>query len=296
MAILINQINTGKIQRQLRTIHLTYLPDEEVGGIDGAMKLVISKDFEDLNVGVALDEGLANPLEKYTVFNGERTPWWVKIKATGPTGHGSRFLQSTAVEKLTSVLTKAYELRRAQENLLHNESGCKHSNAKKLGDVLTLNVTVVQAGVTGGVFDGYCLNCVPSEAFAAIDMRIPPSFPLKDVEAILSEWTKEEGLSYEFYTRTNEHCVTSTEDNVWWNSFKDTMAQLKKEIEVEIFPAATDSRFFRQRKLPCFGFSPMSNTPILLHDHNEYINEKVFLDGIAVYEKLILNLANVNKF
>jgi hypothetical protein len=56
---------------------------------------------------------------------------------------------------------------------------------------------------------------------------------------------------------------------------QDTMRSLGKELDVEIFPAATDSRYFRQRGLPCFGFSPMSNTPVLLHDHNEYINEKV---------------------
>lgn len=36
--------------------------------------------------------GLANPGEAYTIFFGERAPWWVKISATGPTGHGSRFI------------------------------------------------------------------------------------------------------------------------------------------------------------------------------------------------------------
>lgn len=55
------------------------------------------------------------------------------------------------------------------------------------------------------------------------------------------------------------------------------MKELGKEIDVEIFPAATDSRYFRQIGIPCFGFSPISNTPILLHDHNEFINEKVLL-------------------
>lgn len=39
----------------------------------------------------------------------------------------------------------------------------------------------------------------------------------------------------------------------------------------EIFPAATDARYFRERGLPAIGFSPMANTPILLHDHNEVI-------------------------
>jgi hypothetical protein len=67
--------------------------------------------WNELNIGLALDEGLANPENKYTVskeqmlvfltaqvFYGERCVWWVKFKATGPTGHGSRFIPRTAVE------------------------------------------------------------------------------------------------------------------------------------------------------------------------------------------------------
>ncbi|BAT89813.1 hypothetical protein VIGAN_06088300 [Vigna angularis var. angularis] len=37
----------------------------------------------------------------------------------------------------------------------------------------------------------------------------------------------------------------------------------------EVFPAATDSRYFCDLGLPAIGFSPMANTPLLLHDHNE---------------------------
>ena len=41
----------------------------------------------------------------------------------------------------------------------------------------------------------------------------------------------------------------------------------------EIFPASTDARFIRAAKFPAFGFSPMRNTPILLHEHNEWISD-----------------------
>ena len=62
-------------------------------------------------------------------------------------------------------------------------------------------------------------------------------------------------------------------------------------MEPEIFPASTDSRFLRELGIPALGFSPMRNTPILLHDHNEYIDEGVFVEGISVYERLITALA-----
>ena len=38
-------------------------------------------EFEALHVGVALDEGLANEGDAFTVFWGERTPWWVIVGA-----------------------------------------------------------------------------------------------------------------------------------------------------------------------------------------------------------------------
>ena len=48
-----------------------------------------------------------------------------------------------------------------------------------------------------------------------------------------------------------------------------------------------------QKGYKAIGFSPMNNTPVLLHDHNEFIDEKVFLRGIEIYEKLIASLANL---
>jgi len=36
----------------------------------------------------------------------------------------------------------------------------------------------------------------------------------------------------------------------------------------------------------------MRKTPILLHDHNEFIEVDMFLEGIRVYESLVPALAN----
>jgi aminoacylase len=46
---------TGK--KHLRDIHLTYVPDEEIGGHLGMELFVNSAEFQKLNVGAALDEG-----------------------------------------------------------------------------------------------------------------------------------------------------------------------------------------------------------------------------------------------
>ena len=44
-------------------------------------KLVNDKElFNSLNIGLALDEGLANETNRFTVFNGERGIWWLKVR------------------------------------------------------------------------------------------------------------------------------------------------------------------------------------------------------------------------
>ncbi|KAL0323347.1 UNVERIFIED_CONTAM: Aminoacylase-1 [Sesamum angustifolium] len=49
----------------LRTVHISYVPDEEVGGFDGMAKFVETKEFKDLNVGFVLDEGQASVNDEF---------------------------------------------------------------------------------------------------------------------------------------------------------------------------------------------------------------------------------------
>uniref|UniRef100_A0A8C6F723 N-acyl-aliphatic-L-amino acid amidohydrolase n=1 Tax=Monodon monoceros TaxID=40151 RepID=A0A8C6F723_MONMO len=83
-----------------RTIHMTFVPDEEIGGHQGMELFVKRPEFQALRAGFALDEGLANPTDAFTVFYSERSPWWVQVTSTGKPGHGSRFIEDTAAEKL----------------------------------------------------------------------------------------------------------------------------------------------------------------------------------------------------
>lgn len=66
--------------------------------------------------------------------------------------------------------------------------------------------------------------------------------------------------------------LTNTDSsNPWWVLLKDAIEKAGGKLhEPEIFAASTDCRYFRRgQRFPAFGFSPMVNTPILLHDHNE---------------------------
>lgn len=84
--------------------------------------------------------------------------------------------------------------------------------------------------------------------------------------------------------------MTSTDDtNPWWSVFEQAIVAVGGKLaKPEILASTTDSsRFMSQRGIPTLGFSPTTNTVILLHDHNEHLQDTVFLRGIKVYESII---------
>lgn len=219
--------------KPIRTVYLSFVPDEEIGGFDGINRLLASDEWKSIQpVGLALDEGLANPKDAFTVFYGERLPWWLLVRAEGSTGHGSRFIKGTAVEKLMTICNKALAFRKEQEEALGHTGGCSHASAKKLGDVTTLNLTMLKAGVPmpsegggqKGKHERYALNVIPTEARAGFDVRINPQTRKEDLQARLEEWCSEEGVSWEvadWTTPLDAHYLTSVdrEKNPWWGVF-----------------------------------------------------------------------------
>lgn len=71
--------------------------------------------------------------------------------------------------------------------------------------------------------------------------------------------------------------------NPWWPVFEESVKRAGGKLgKPEIFPASTDARYFREIGIPAFGFSPMANTPVLLHDHNEVCATKIHLIHQAI--------------
>lgn len=73
-----------------RTVHLSFNPDEEIGGKDGLAAFVNTDLFKSLNVGFGMDEGLASSTEVVDLFYGERNEYWFEVNIPGAPGHGSR--------------------------------------------------------------------------------------------------------------------------------------------------------------------------------------------------------------
>jgi len=289
-----------------RTVYLAFCPDEEIGGVDGVgyfTGLYTNDKSEGMRglhkldppVGVVLDEGLAHPENKAKLFYGERGVWWLRVMAEGNVGHGSRFIPDTAMSKLIRVVNRLLEFRAEEEARLvaaaHAGHTCNHGDPLTLGDVTTVNLTMLKGGVTADGGKTWNLNCIPREAEAGFDIRVSPRMGMEKMTNKLDEWLKDiPGVTYESYFKFNSTESSINPDEFWWGKMSAAFNSAGVEVEKEIFPAGTDSRFYRDCGLPSYGFSPLMNTPVLLHDHNEFVNKDVFLKGIKVYEDILTSL------
>ena len=91
-----------------------------------------------------------------------------------------------------------------------------------------------------------------------------------------------------------ESVLTSVdEENPWFQAMMKAARKQDLELVTRIFPASSDSSYLRNVGVPSYGFSPMPNTPVLLHDHDEFLNENVFLRGIEIFCDVISEMASV---
>lgn len=269
-----------------RTIHVTFVPDEEIGGKDGMEAFVKSLHFKALNAGFALDEGLANEKDAFKLYYGERSPWWIWITATGNAGHGSKFIEPSATLRLLKVLKHFTDFRDSEQARL--ETG-HNSNGQKLclGDVTTCNVTVLKAGVQ--------LNVVHEKAEAGVDMRVSPFTDFPTFRKRVESWIASEPGVTAVWTQDFPYSPPTllTPSNKQWLALQKVALKHAVALDPEIFPAATDSRFLRLAGIPAFGISAIKNTPVLLHDHDEFLEESTLVNGIPFYVDLVKALANI---
>ncbi|XP_053612517.1 aminoacylase-1-like [Plodia interpunctella] len=265
-----------------RTLHISFVPDEEIGGLDGMKKFIHTSEFKALNIGFALDEGMANPDEEFIIFNGERSIWQIHVHCTGQPGHGSLLIPNTAGEKLRYIIDKFMDLREEQKRILENDP------TLYIGDVTTINLTQIYGGVQS--------NVVPEKLTAVFDIRLAVTVDHTEFENRIKAWCKDagEGVTFEFEQRNPYvECTKTDASNPFWTAFKGATDEMGLKLSRRIFPGGTDSRYIRSLGLPAIGFSPMNHTPVLLHDHDEFLKADVYLRGIDIYVKLIAAVANV---
>ena len=230
--------------------------------------------------------GLASETDVFQVYYGDRAAVWLEFILQGNTGHGSRLIENTVGEKAQFIINEMLAFRtREQQRLEESERTDKQL---QLGNVTTVNLTRLAGGVQ--------TNVVPDQFRLTFDCRVHPGgySAFKEFLAdVLRRAPKQrdDEVTINFLQDGGENQLTDVGSSSWWlDGFKRTLEEMNCKLNWTVFPAGTDSRFLRNAGYSAIGFSPIIHTPILLHDHNEYLPQDVFLRGIEIYVKLIENL------
>lgn len=155
--------------------------------------------------------------------------------------------------------------------------------------VVTINLTGLRAGHTSKETGDFTNpNVIPRTATALFDMRIPPHIDLVEMEDMLHEWANYVNGTIRFIEQPKKNPITDLGDATVKKFLSIINDRMKTELR--IFPAATDARFPRRLGINMIGYSFMPNTKVLLHDHNEYLDESVYLESIVHYIAIIKGL------
>jgi acetylornithine deacetylase/succinyl-diaminopimelate desuccinylase-like protein len=291
--------------------------DEEAGGALGAGFLV--KEHFDLfkNAGVVLNEGGRivlgedGAVKYYGVAVAEKTPFWLKLTATGTPGHGSRPIPDSAVNKLIAALHRIAnhqtplkvvpEVQKFYGDTANLEPSPRKERLKDLKASLqdpafaaefTKNLPAnaqVRNTISITMLEGSNkVNVISPQASAQIDVRLlpgekPETFlnELKTVigdesiqiEPVLSFPPSSSPVDSELFRILNEMAKNHDPGAI---------------VTTPLVVGFTDCHYFREKEIPCYGFMPfklMDKDYALFHGNDERLSvENVKLGSRLMYE------------
>lgn len=124
-------------------------------------------------------------------------------------------LENTVGERLSKFLNKVIAYRTAEAERLKNDPNLN------IGDVTTINLTMIKGGVQP--------NVVPSDLVACFDMRIAVDVNLKDFENLLEQWCTEVGggIEFEWVFRCDTAPPTKVDKtNSYWSALEECFNQM----------------------------------------------------------------------
>lgn len=154
----IRALKLAGIKQLKRTVHVTFAPNEEVGGVYGWQDFVHTDDFRQMNIGFFLDEGLSSEKDGFIALYAERTTFATIFEISGESGHGALPLENTVGEKARYILDRMMNMRDVENNRL------KANESLPVGNTTTINLTMMKGGIQ--------INVVPQNVTLAFDVRV----------------------------------------------------------------------------------------------------------------------------
>lgn len=244
-----------------RTIHLLLVPDEERGGFGGTKLFVETDLFRQCNVGYVLDEGCpsGDAMCLYVKVD-ERKPLQVRLAAKGELAHGSRLSAHNASHDLVQVLHRVTMHHKLQQEQLTNTHA---------GLLLSMNITSLYAGAYKD--KNVALNVVSDTATATIDMRVPPTMHMQEVEDWLTIVLQPfPSITYTVEATVDERPCRTEYNTPLFNCVSKAITAHGLQLQPLFTEGASDLRFYIERGIDGIGFSPFTNKDTI-HGTNEAV-------------------------
>ena len=255
--------------------------DEEAGSFYG-VEFLNREHPEILESDYVINEGGSGSTEvlgvERNVFNigvSEKGPLWLKLRVEGTPGHGSVPHSDNAADHLVRAVARILEWDQQFDvtpevqdyfQALHEAGILKSKPTEDVLQVLasenpridslqrnSIALTTLTAGVKH--------NVIPSEAEATLDCRLVPGYdPDKFVDA-LTTVIDDDRIQIERVFQSSTP-ASPTETELW-----DVMSRETKNLveDALILPGVstgfTDSRVFRRKGIPAYGFTPVLAGP-----------------------------------
>ncbi|WP_020529433.1 M20 family peptidase [Flexithrix dorotheae] len=303
-----------------RTIYFAFGHDEEIGGKEGAIKIVEYLKENNIQPEFVMDEGGIITGEKVPgidvpvalIGTAEKGFLSVELSINLPGGHSSMPQSETAIEVLSRAIVKLRDnqfekkLTPPVRELLGN-IGPEMPFLQRIvfanlwlfeGVVLSIyekspagNASVRTTTAPTIINSGFKDNVLPSEAKATINFRVLPGETSEDVIAHIREILQDNRVQLKIGGFKSEPTPVSPTEAFGYHIIAQTVKQQFPEAIVTpyLVVGGTDSRYYRELTDQIYRFMPVTD-PIGFHDINERISIEDFSKSLNFYYLLLKNV------
>ncbi|MBN1497064.1 MAG: M20/M25/M40 family metallo-hydrolase [Spirochaetes bacterium] len=307
--------------RPCRDLIFLATADEEEGGGKGG-EFLLENHFDDFRAGVVLNEGgygiagMVPDRVAMLIAPAEKGPCWLRLTRRGVPGHGSAPHAQNALERMTRALgrllaadlpviitptTAAYfrDLASVWKFLApYAEDGRPETLARLLGESGLLGIPALNAMVRNTISlnmlaSGSKINMIPDFAEAKLDIRLIPGQKVGDFISFVKETLADDEIMIEPILAADASAsAIDTDDFI---VLRDALQEHfpGSLVLLSLLSGFSDSRFFRERGIPVYGFCPIVITMdelSTIHGNDERISVGALARGCEVYEDVVRRL------
>lgn len=270
--------------------------DEEAGGVFGAAWM-IQNHWDEMNPEYVLDEGGVGSRDVYTegkltfgISVADKQVLWLKLRATGTSGHGSQPIADNANDVLIRAIEKAKEFPPSSKpnpivQEMRGSVGTFASN--KFVNAIQQN-TISLTSLRSGLGDPPKPNVIPSVAEATLDCRLLPGQNSDEFVSEIRARVNDPHVTVEEISPKPDDPHPSSSDTPLYAAVKRAIEKQHPGATVMpiVVPYGTDGQKFRMRGVTAYGIIPMVvnlQTLATMHSDSEHIPVDQFRLGLHIY-------------